>query len=575
MKAYINNQAHEFIEGETVLQFVRRIEGEESIPTICHAKNLKDFGSCRLCSVDIAREKDGDKKAVASCHTPVTSGLFIYPNTQRIQKLRKNIMELVLSQYPEEHLQEAEGDLPTEFQKTIRSFGVIHGRYQKKTISEVIQREMKEDFSHPYIHSDFEQCINCYRCVRACDEVQGQFVLSMMGRGITNHVIKGADVEFALSDCVSCGACVQACPTGALSDKFDSKIQKSDRVVQTICTYCGVGCNLNVKVRDGAVVGIEAPIEAEVNRGHTCVKGRYAWQFYNHPERLNSPLIRRNGKLEKATWEEAYQRIAEKLTSIKREFGADAIAGISSSRCTNEENYLMQKFFRIVLGTNNIDGCARVCHAPTAYGMQKAFGTGAATNSISELDVTDCIFVIGANPTNAHPVTGAKIKQQAMKGKTLIVVDPIKTELAKYATYHVQLRPGTNVAFLNLMAYYVLSEGLVDTRFVSDRTSGYEAFVDSILKVNVNQMEAICGVDRDYVREVAIAYATADKAMEFHGLGVTEHHQGSHTVMLLANLAMMTGNIGREGCGMNPFEGKITCKGQPIWEFSPTKGLDI
>ncbi len=578
MKAYINNKAHEIKEHETILKFVRRIEGEKSIPTLCHAKNLDDFGSCRLCSVDIARAKDGDKKVVASCHTPVSEDLYIYPNSDRVTKLRKNIMELLLSQYPEDKIKEGKDKLPTEFQKMIQDFGEINVRYDKKSISELINKSIDKDFSHPYIKADFSQCINCYRCVRACDEVQGQFVLSMMGRGNQNHIIKGADVDFAVSDCVSCGACVQTCPTGALSDKYESKIQKADKTVQTICTYCGVGCNLEVKVRNGEVVGIQAPLDAEVNAGHTCVKGRFAWEFYKHPDRLKSPLIKKNGKLEKVSWTEAYQLIAERFSSIKKEFGADAIAGISSSRCTNEENYLMQKFFRIVLGTNNIDGCARVCHAPTAYGMQKAFGTGAATNSISELEFTDCMFVIGANPTDAHPVTGAKIKQQAIKGKTLIVVDPIKTELAKYATYHVQLRPGSNVAFLNLMAYYIIDEGLVDEGFVLKRTEGFQDFVNQILKINIKQLESMAGVDLNYIKEVAIAYASAPTAMEFHGLGVTEHYQGSKTVMLLANLAMMTGNIGRKGVGMNPLRGQNNVQGAADMGVQPNQGagyLDV
>jgi len=572
MKAYINNQAHPIIAGETLLQFVRRIEGEKSIPTICHAKNLQDFGSCRLCSVDIARSEGGDRKVVASCHTPVTDGMYIYPHSERIQKLRKNIMELVLSQYPEDQLVEDAGMRPTEFQDTIRSFGEIPIRYPKKSISEVIDKTLEKDHSHPYIHADFEQCIHCYRCVRACDEVQGQFVLSMMGRGISNHIIIGADVEFATSDCVSCGACVQTCPTGALSDRYQSKTQAFDRSVQTICTYCGVGCNLDVHVRDGEVVGIEAPLEAKVNAGHTCLKGRYAWKFYRHPDRLDSPLIRKNGVLEKATWDEAFRVIVDKLSSIKESFGPDAIAGISSSRCTNEENYLMQKFFRIVIGTNNIDGCARVCHAPTAYGMQKAFGTGAATNSIADLEHTDCLFVIGANPTHAHPVTGAKMKQLAMKGTTLIVVDPIQTELAKYATFHVALKPGTNVAFLNLMAYYIVSEGWVDDAFISKRTDGYQAFERELLQLNPDRLEAIIGVDKAYVREVAKAYATASNAMEFHGLGVTEHYQGSRTVMLLANLAMMTGNIGRPGVGMNPLRGQNNVQGAADMGVQPNQG---
>lgn len=578
MKAYIDNKSYEIKENETILQFVRRINGEEAIPTICHAKNLEDFGSCRLCSVDIAREQKGDRKVVASCHTPVSDGLYIYPDSERVVKLRKNIMELVLSQYPEKELKETSDKLPTEFQKTIQSFGDIEVRYQKKSISEIINKELNKDFSHPYIHADFEQCINCYRCIRACDEVQGQFVLSMMGRGNSNHIIKGSDVNFAVSDCVSCGACVQTCPTNALQDKYESKTQKSDKIVRTICTYCGVGCNLDIKVKDGSVVAIEAPIDAEVNAGHTCVKGRFAWEFYKHPDRLNTPLIRRNGKLEKASWDEAYNLIADKFNSIKKEFGADAIAGISSSRCTNEENYLMQKFFRIVLGTNNIDGCARVCHAPTAFGMQKAFGTGAATNSIEDLKYTDCMFVIGANPTNAHPVTGAKIKQEAMKGKTLIVVDPIKTDLAKYATHHIQLRPGTNVAFLNLMAYFIIEANLVNQEFIDNRTNGFNLFIDEIKKININQLEAVIGVDKELIRQAAIAYASAPNAMEFHGLGVTEHYQGSKTVMLLANLAMMTGNIGRKGVGMNPLRGQNNVQGAADMGVQPNQGagyLDI
>ena len=578
MKAFINNIAHSIKENETILQFVRRVEGKDSIPTICHATNLEDFGSCRLCSVDIAREQKGDRKVVASCHTPVSEGIFIYPDSERIIKLRKNIMELVLSQYPDDKLKAEKDKLPTEFQETIKSFGQINVRYEKKSISEIINKKIDKDFSHPYIHADFEQCINCYRCIRACDEVQGQFVLSMAGRGNANHIIKGADVNFAVSDCVSCGACVQTCPTGALQDRYESKTQKADDIVRTICTYCGVGCNLDVKVRNGEVVAIEAPLDAEVNVGHTCVKGRFAWEFYKHPERLNSPLIRKNGKLEEASWKEAYALIAEKFTSIKNEFGADAIAGISSSRCTNEENYLMQKFFRIIIGTNNIDGCARVCHAPTAYGMQKAFGTGAATNSIEDLKYTDCMFVIGANPTDAHPVTGAKIKQEALKGKTLIVVDPIKTELARYATYHIQLRPGTNVAFLNLMAYYIIKEGLVDTDFIKNRTQGFDSFIEGIGNININKLEAVIGVDKELIKQVAIAYATAPNAMEFHGLGVTEHQQGSKAVMLLANLAMMTGNIGRKGVGMNPLRGQNNVQGAADMGVQPNQGagyLDV
>ena len=279
--------------------------------------------------------------------------------------------------------------------------------------------------------SDLSKCINCYRCVRACDEVQGEFVLNMAGRGFDAHIIKGADQSFFDSECVSCGACSQACPTSAISDIFQSKAINATEKTRTVCTYCGVGCNLEVSTSNDEILSIRAPYDAEVNQGHTCLKGRYAFKFYNHPDRLRTPLIRKDGELVEATWDEAYDLIAQKLGEYKADFGADYIAGISSSRCTNEENYLMQKFIRAVIGTNNIDGCARVCHSPTALGMQRTFGTGAATNSVEDMAMADCLMVIGANPTEAHPVTGARMKQEVMKGKTMIVIDPRRIELAK------------------------------------------------------------------------------------------------------------------------------------------------
>jgi formate dehydrogenase major subunit len=341
---------------------------------------------------------------------------------------------------------------------------------------------------------------------------------------------------------------------------------------RTICTYCGVGCNLEVAHNGNEILSIQAPYDAEVNAGHTCLKGRFAFKFYNHQERLKTPLIKRNGVFTEATWDEAYDFIAEKLTGIRSEYGADAIAGISSARCTNEENYLMQKFIRAVIGTNNIDGCARVCHSPTALGMQRTFGTGAATNSIADLKHTSCMMVIGANPTDAHPVTGAKIKQQAMKGKTLIVIDPRRTELARYANYHIQLKPGTNVAVLNMMLYYIISEGLVHEDFVRNRTEGFEDFKKHVLSLDMKALAAEAEVDTELVRQAAIAYAKAPAAMSFHGLGVTEHMQGTYTVMLIADLAMITGNIGRPGVGVNPLRGQNNVQGLADMGCQPHQG---
>ncbi|KAA3653177.1 MAG: formate dehydrogenase subunit alpha, partial [Calditrichaeota bacterium] len=435
-----------------------------------------------------------------------------------------------------------------------------------------------KDTSHPYMVSDMSKCINCYRCVRACDEVQGQFVLSVAGRGFESKIIKDADVNFLESACVSCGACAQACPTSAISDVYQSKAVVAENKTRTVCTYCGVGCNLEVATNNSTILSIQAPFDAEVNQGHTCLKGRYAFKFYNHPDRLRSPMIRREGILKEATWDEAYDYIAEKLTSIKNEHGPDAIAGISSARCTNEENYLMQKFIRAVIGTNNIDGCARVCHSPTALGMQRTFGTGAATNSIADIQHTECVLVIGANPTAAHPVTGAKLKQFAMRTNNLIVIDPAKTEMAKYAKYHLQLRPGTNVAVLNMMLYYIIKEGLADKQFIENRTDGFADFEKNIRNLNIDELERISGVDRELARQAAIAYASANAAMSFHGLGVTEHSQGTFTVMLIADLAMITGNIGRRGVGVNPLRGQNNVQGAADMGVQPHQGagyLDI
>jgi formate dehydrogenase major subunit len=575
MKAFIDNIAYEFNEGETILDFVRRIEKDKNaIPTMCQDDRLENFGSCRICSVEVARKKDGPTKTIASCHTPTSEGLYIYPNTESIKKLRKNIVELVLSDYPSDKVFPSEGKKATPFQETIAQIGIPNVRYPEGKN----HLDIKPDRAHPYIKSDLSQCINCFRCVRACEEIQGEMILGMSGRGFATNIIKGFDTTFNESACVSCGACVQTCPTEALTDKYETKTLIADKTVRTTCTYCGVGCQLDVSVINGEIKGIQAPEDAEVNEGHTCLKGRFAFQFYNHPDRLREPMIKKNGKFEKVTWDEAYDFIATKLVDIKNKYGADSIGGISSSRATNEENYLMQKMIRVAVGTNNIDGCARVCHAPTAFGMQQSFGTGAATNSIEDLKQTDAIFLFGANPLKGHPVTGAKIKQAFMKGVTSIVVDPIKTKLAELAQYHLQIRPGTNVAILNMIAHYIVKEGLVNKSFIESYTEKYEEFKSHVIDLDINELETLTGVSKKLVRKAAIAYASSNNAMEFHGLGVTEHFQGSKTVMLLSNLAMMTGNIGRNGVGLNPLRGQNNVQGAADMGVQPHQGagyLDI
>lgn len=564
---YLDNQPHEFKEGETLLSFLDRQRGRGFVPTLCDAPQLEPYGACRVCSVEIAQVADGPRRVVASCHTPITAGLHIFPESKQIQRLRRNIIELVLTDHPLDCLTcEVNGNC--ELQTVAAKVGIRDVRYPEGKN----HLDRKKDLSHPYMTSDLSKCINCDRCVRACDEIQGQFVLSMHGRGFDSRIIKGLDSTFEDSDCVSCGACAQACPTSAISDIFQAKSIEATTKERTVCTYCGVGCNLEVAVKDNEVLSIQAPLDAEVNHAHTCLKGRYAFKFYNHPDRLRNPLVKRDGEFKEVSWDEAYDTIATRFSEIRARSGPDAIAGISSARCTNEENYLMQKFIRAVIGTNNIDCCARVCHAPTAWGMQQSFGTGAATNSTNDIEETDLILLIGANPTQGHPVTGARIKQRVMKGTPMIVIDPRRIELVPYANYHLQLRPGTNVALLNMFAYFIIEAGMVNEDFVKERCEDFDKFCENMRTLDIDEMERVTGVDRNLVKKAAIAYASAPRAMSFHGLGVTEHSQGSKTVMLISNIAMMTGNIGREGVGVNPLRGQNNVQGAADMGVQPHQG---
>lgn len=570
--AYIDGVSYVFDEAETIYNFVSRHLGEEAIPVLCNDDALEPFGNCRLCSVDVAMSESAPRRVKAACHTQVEAGQYIFTNSPRIEKLRRSILELLLSDYPQAALQPLPGERPTAFQALIEQQGMNGSRFPSD------RKPSSPDQSHPYIHFDPAECIHCYRCIRACDEVQGQMVLSMFGRGHDSRVIASLDQSFKDSECVSCGACVQTCPTNALTDRYRTKTLIADKRVRTVCTYCGVGCNLEVLLKDGEIGAIDTVKNAEVNHGHACLKGRYAFAYYKHPDRLRTPLLRKDGELQAVSWDEALDHIAERLSSIKQVDGVQAIAGISSSRCTNEENYLMQKFMRVVIGNNNIDGCARVCHAPTAFGMQKSFGTGAATNSIADLAWTDCMLVIGSNTTEAHPVTGAKIQQRAMQGVPLIVIDPRRIELTRYATVHLQPRPGTNVALLDMLAYYIIEQGLVDEDFVEQRTEGFEAFRQSALAIDIDKLEQVSGVAREQVREAALIYGKADNAMCFHGLGLTEHYQGSRGVMLVSALAMMTGNIGRAGVGVNPLRGQNNVQGAADMGVQPNQGagyLDV
>mgnify|MGYP001596202171 CR=1 FL=1 len=551
----INNNSYPLTGDETIYDCVSKHFGRDEIPTLCHDPILEPFGACRICMVEVKHKNAKDSRLMAACHTPASADIEVITQSERLTKARKGIVELLLSNYPKDKLTPAPGEAPSNFQKLLEKYQLNNSRYPDTKEPGEISKP------HPYINFNPDECIHCYRCVRACDEVQGQFALAMSGRGIRSSIIQGLEQDFSSSGCVSCGLCVQTCPTNALSDRYQAKTILSEKLTRTICTYCGVGCNLEVKTKNNQVIAINGVKDSEVNQGHTCVKGRYAFEYVNHPERLTSPMIRKNGELVNVSWDEAFTYIANRLEGIKEQHGADAIAGISSARCTNEENYLMQKFMRVVVGTNNIDGCARVCHSPTAFGMDKVYGTGAATNSIDEIPLADCLLLFGANPTEAHPVTGAKIKQATIAGAKLIVVDPRRSELAKYASCHLQLRPGSNIALLQMLCYYLIELDYVDQDFVKNRTEGFADFKKQILSQDIAQLAEITGLKKAQVKEAAHIYGQAQRAMSFHGLGITEHYQGSHAIMLLSGLVMMTGNVGRVGTGVNPLRGQNNVQG--------------
>jgi formate dehydrogenase major subunit len=504
------------------------------VPAFCSDDKLSTGGHCRSCMVEM------DGRMVAACTARARDGAVVLTDTPALRAYRRDLGELMVS----------ESTPGGAVGRTLSLWGVDGSRYGRAP------RRHEPDASHPYLRIDLDACILCRRCVRACEEIQGQFVYSIVHRGAESRIAWGTS-RFADSDCVSCGACVTTCPTGAISDVDRVRgCAPDETLTRTTCTYCGVGCQLDVHATADRVMRIQGTPGAAVNHGHTCVKGRYAHTYTRHPDRLTRPLIRRDGRLEPATWDEAIARIAA-------EFGRHAgrIAGLSSSRCTNEENYLVQKWMRAGLGTHDVDCCARVCHAPTAAGMRESFGTGAATNSVEDLERADLILLVGANVTEAHPVTGARIKQAALRGATLIVVDPRVTELAAMADVHLRLRPGSNVPLFNALAAAIVDEGLVHRDFVAARTEGWDEFERHIRNETPERWEAVTGVPAATVREAARRYAAAQRPMMMHGLGVTEHLQGSEGVMLLCNLALLVGAVGRPGTGINPLRGQNNVQG--------------
>lgn len=550
-----------------------------SIPKLCATDSVEAFGSCRLCVVEI----EGRRGTPASCTTPVAEGMEVRTQSSKVKKIRKGVMELYISDHPLDCLTcAANGDC--ELQDMAGAVGLRDVRYEAPENGSLInhfeQRVgdqpnpewIAKDDSNPYFTYDPSKCIVCSRCVRACEEVQGTFALTIEGRGFDSRVSAGGpDTDFLASDCVSCGACVQACPTATLQEKSVIELGTPERSVITTCAYCGVGCSFKAELNGDELVRMTPYKNGEANRGHSCVKGRFAYGYANHSDRVLNPMIRDSidQPWKEVSWEEAIGFAADRMRGLQEKYGRKSIGVITSSRCTNEETYLVQKLARGVFMNNNTDTCARVCHSPTGYGLGQTFGTSAGTQNFDSVEKVDVAIIIGANPTDAHPVFGSRLKKRVRQGAKLIVVDPRKTDVVRSAhieaAHHLPLRPGTNVAVVTALAHVIVDEKLYDETFIRERCdwNEFEEYAEFVRDVrhSPEMTEMLTGVPAEELRAAARLYATGGNGAIYYGLGVTEHSQGSTTVMGIANLAMLTGNLGREGVGVNPLRGQNNVQG--------------
>ena len=533
-----------------------------NVPKLCATDSLEPFGSCRLCVVEI----EGRRGYPASCTTPVAEGLKVHTQTTKLADIRRGTMELYISDHPLDCLTCAtNGDC--ELQDMAGAVGLREVRYGYDGENHL---KAEKDESNPYFTFDPSKCIVCSRCVRACEETQGTFALTISGRGFESKVASGIN-NFLESECVSCGACVQACPTATLIEKTVIAAGVPEHKVTTTCAYCGVGCSFDAEMKGEEVIRMVPNKNGGANHGHSCVKGRFAWGYATHKDRITTPMIRKSihDEWQQVSWDEAFSYAASEIKRIQAKYGKASVGGITSSRCTNEEVYVVQKLVRAVFGTNNVDTCARVCHSPTGYGLKQTIGESAGTQTFDSVMKSDVIFVIGANPTDGHPVFASQMKRRLREGAKLIIADPRAIDLVNSphvkADYHLKLRPGTNVALISAIGHVIVTEGLVNEAFVKERCEwdSFVAWRDFVaLKENSPEVLGLAmGVPADELRAAARLFATGGNAAIYYGLGVTEHSQGSTMVMGIANLAMATGNIGREGVGVNPLRGQNNVQG--------------
>ena len=545
----IDGKAVAAAEGSTVLEAA--LAADVYIPHLCHSPGLKPYGACRMCVVEV----DGMRGMPSSCTTAAVDGMVVRSDVEQVNKVRKMTCEMLIADHPLTCLT-CQANQNCELQAVAAYLGIQESRLRRMTRTPIPE----PDESNPFYTRDLDKCILCGNCTRACHEIRAVGAIEIAGRGYQSRVAACGDAPVIESNCVSCGECVDRCPVAALRTKAETTPPTS--VTKTTCIYCGVGCGLDLGIRGNRIVQIRGDKESVVNRGSLCVKGRFGLDFVSAEDRLTTPLIRRNGKLEEASWDEALSLVADRFTAIKNEHGPDALAGLSSAKCTNEENYLFQKLVRGTFGTNNVDHCARLCHASTVAGLVRAFGSGAMTNSIDELEHADCIFVTGSNTTEAHPVLALRIKWAVQQhGAKLIVADPRAIDLVRFARLHVRQRCGTDVALFNAMMQVIIAEDLADMEFVASRTEGFDEVRTCVEACTPEWAETITGIPAEQIREAARLYAGAERASIVYSMGITQHTTGTDNVLALAGLAMLTGNVGRESTGVNPLRGQNNVQG--------------
>ena len=541
--ATIDGQTHTLPEGISLLEAIRRIGGD--LPTLCWDERVEATGGCRLCSVEVA----GAPHPVAACQTPLADGMIVATKTPALEAFRRFVLYLLAADYPAD----AVARFPEkEFHRLLARYGVTAGGER---------RGAYRDDAHPYIAVDMALCVDCLRCVGICKDLQGEHVFQVWNRGGGMEVVPGRGGSLLESGCVSCGACADTCPTGAIEDKTILRRGMPAVFTRTVCPYCGTGCELEVGTREGRIVTIRPVRGSAVSHGHLCAKGRYAFDYLTASDRAAWPMLRENGVWRRVTWGEATGFVASRLERILDEHGSSSTAILGSARGTNEENYVAQKFARVVLGTNNVDCCVRVGHAPSEVALACVLGTGAATSSFDDIEMARTLFVFGANATENHPVVGARIRRAARRGAHLVVVDPRRTALAEAAEVHLQLKPGTNLPLLFALARVILDEGLADDTFLARRVEGLELFRESVSAWTPELAAGVCGVPAALIERAARLYALEKPSICFHGLGATEHVQGTDAVEALVNLALLTGNVGRPGTGVNPLRGQNNVQG--------------